>query len=143
MTIDFVNIHGARIIPAGSSPSYKAPPKQKAEQSASFHKGWRVVGHAPGAMEAAKLKRERDIEDWRELSPEDRLQRYPVKIAHTGFAPWDEAAWRAKTKKTAVRSKPYELHDAAKTCADLATKAGWLDVDCVELSKGEAPAAVF
>jgi hypothetical protein len=54
--------------------------------------------------------------------------------------PWDEATWRSKTKLRPVRSKPYELRDAAMQCADLARKAGWLDVVVLEVAKSKQPA---
>lgn len=38
--------------------------------------------------------------------------------------PLDEAAWRRTAKRTAVRSKPYILQEAALQCKEMAIKTG-------------------
>lgn len=43
-----------------------------------------------------------------------------------------------KNKPKRVRSKPYELHDAAQICAELAEKAGWQRVRIDEVLKVES-----
>lgn len=100
----------------------------------SFHKGFRVEGQPPGALEVAKLECEikcRRFED-------DRKQG-----KSNGKAPktWDEAFWRNNYKKRPVRAKPYELLEAAQVCADMAEKAGWLNVEVREV-KREVRAAI-
>lgn len=101
----------------------RPPPEQK-----SFHKGFRVEGHPPGALEEAKKECESDLA---------LFQRERELGRATGKTPksWDENYWRNNTKKRPVRAKPYEVPDAAQVCADLAKKAGWLDVVVVELKR--------
>ncbi|WP_233210034.1 hypothetical protein [Comamonas sp. 26] len=49
--------------------------------------------------------------------------------------PFDESAWRRTAKRTALRSKPYPLQEAALLCKELAIKTGWLDVQLLEIKK--------
>jgi hypothetical protein len=48
---------------------------------------------------------------------------------------FDETAWLRTAKRTAVRSKPYILQEAAQQCKELAVKAGWLEVQLIEIKK--------
>lgn len=104
------------------SQAEKKKPKPVREQK-GYHKGFRVVGHAPGAMEEAKRDREDAIQTWNR----DRAGKMPKT--------WDEASWRRNTKKTALRSKPYEIYEAAELCADMARQDGWEDVEIIEVKK--------
>jgi len=90
---------------------------------ASFHKGFRVEGHPPGAMEEAEKKCKEECAAY---------VTYPIGKPPVAF---NEAYWRNNHKKRPVRAKPYELQDAANVCAELARKAGWLDVVVVEVKK--------
>jgi hypothetical protein len=94
----------------------------------SFHKGFRVEGHPPGALEEAKK-----VCDARYayFTREREAGRNPGKTPKQ----WDESYWRNNQKKRPVRAKPYEVPEAAQVCADLAKKAGWLDVAVVELKR--------
>ncbi len=49
--------------------------------------------------------------------------------------PFSEQDWLRNATRKAVRSKPYSIPDAAQTCAELATKAGWLRVEVVTIEK--------
>ena len=49
--------------------------------------------------------------------------------------PFDETAWLRTAKRTAVRSKPYILQEAALQCKALAAKAGWLELQLQEIKK--------
>ncbi len=116
-------------------------PKRKAKQKDGapqvFHKGYRVVGHAPGSLEKAHNL---NVEEWRRWNSHDANQR--ARAIKDGRRPppmWDEEQWRLRTKKTAVRTKPYEIAAAADECAELARKQGWLDVQVLALSQGDAP----
>lgn len=140
-----VNLHGQPIRQTG--PSWEIPKKPKPEKRAAYHNGWKVFGHRPGAMEEARDERRRAL-----ISAEDHNKRVE-ELRRTGKAngealkrvpaPWDPAVWRKDTKKRAVRSKPYETTEAAAICAALATREGWLDVEVIEQSKGEAPPQGF
>lgn len=100
----------------------KKKPKPVREQN-GYHKGFRVVGHAPGAVDLAKFQREDEIRVWNRK----RVGESPK--------PWDEASWRRNSKKTALRSKPYDIYEAAELCADMARQDGWEDVEIIEVKK--------
>ncbi len=59
----------------------------------------------------------------------------PTEHKHPGdFEEW-RARWMTKNKPKRVRSKPYELEDAANVCAELARKAGWMHVRLDEVMR--------
>lgn len=110
--MEYVNYAGQ---PVSLDSSLHARPKVTREAE-SFHKGWRVVGIPPGAMEEA----ERQHND----------------ASKAGISkPWSEEAWLRKFKKVAVRSKPYEVLGAADTCKALAEKAGWARLELIEVKR--------
>ena len=88
----------------------------------SVHKGWRVSGIKPGMLEEAKQAHE-------------RLCQMAQKAGGKPPEPFDETAWLRTAKRTAVRSKPYPLQEAAQLCKELAIKTGWLDVQLQEIKK--------
>jgi hypothetical protein len=117
----------------------KSPKRPKASSvPETVHRGWRVLGHPPGAMESAQAWRESEIARWLRMSESDnkaakgRGEREPK--------PWDEAEWRRTTTKKAVRSKPYEIPAAAEACAELASRVGWIDIETRAITKGEPQA---
>lgn len=110
----------------------KKKPKPVQEQK-GYHKGFRVVGHAPGAVEEAQRANQAAIAEYRNASPARRSE--------SGLKepkPWSEDSWRRNTKKTALRSKPYEIYEAAELCADMARHDGWEDVEIIEVKKEAA-----
>lgn len=114
------------------SQAEKKKPKPVQEQK-GYHKGFRVVGHAPGAMEEARTQRELDIEHYDKCSYQERAE-----LGLEKPKPWDEDFWRRNSKKTALRSKPYEIYEAAELCADMARQDGWEDVEIIEVKKEAA-----
>lgn len=48
---------------------------------------------------------------------------------------FNEQAWRRKAKRSAIRSKPYSLQEAAQQCKEMAVKAGWLEIQLQEIKK--------
>lgn len=107
----------------------KKKPRPVQEQK-GYHKGFRVVGHAPGAMEEAQRANQAAIAEYRNASP--------VRRAEMGLKepkPWDEDSWRRNAKKTAIRSKPYEIYEAAEQCSQMAVLVGWEDVEIIEVKK--------
>ena len=88
----------------------------------SVHKGWRVSGIKPGMLDEAKQAHE-------------RLCQMAQKVGGKPPEPFDEGAWLRTAKRTAVRSKPYPLQEAAQLCKELAIKAGWLEVHLQEIKK--------
>lgn len=99
----------------------RKPTKKKAAPD-EYHKGWRVVGIPPGAMEMAR-------------DANSRLREMAEKAGGKPIKPFDPAEWLRKAKHKPVRSKPYELQESANVCAELARKAGWLFVLVVELKR--------
>lgn len=108
----------------------KRQPKARAEVS-EYHKGYRVVGHPPGALEAAAKFRAEQLALWSSYDEEDR--RRAKKRGEKEPRPWDEEQWRRNTHKKPIRSKPYEIPTAADLCAEMARKAGWIDVEVVAI----------
>jgi hypothetical protein len=134
VTVDGREISGEQMAKILDQKRAKAPSK-RADAPQTYHKGWRVVGHPPGALHAAKLAAERDWAEYLKMDPPTIMERYP---GGKGIPkPWDEASWRRNAPLKAVRSKPYEIHAAAVECAVMARNAGWTDVRIDTLSKGE------
>jgi len=88
----------------------------------SVHKGWRVSDIKPGMLDEAKQAHE-------------RLCQMAQKAGGKPPEPFDETAWLRTAKRTAVRSKPYPLQEAAQLCKELAIKTGWLEVQLQEIKK--------
>lgn len=88
----------------------------------SAHKGWRVSGIKPGLLEEAK-------------QAHGRICQIAQKAGGKPPEPFDETGWLRTAKRTAVRSKPYPLQEAAQQCKELAVKAGWLEIQILEIKK--------
>lgn len=108
MSLTFVNHNGAPI----STSRMAAMRAQRMEldrqrrlaskaDPVSVHKGWRVSGIQPGKLEEAKQAHE-------------RLCQMAQKAGGKPPEPFDETAWLRTAKRTAVRSKPYILQEAAQ-----------------------------
>lgn len=108
--VEFVNVYGKPVCVAPQ-------PKKRTQKEGpdSFHKGFSVQGHPPGALEAAEALHKK-----------------------TGEGKFDSERWLTKTRLKKVRSKPYSLLSAAEECKNLAEKAGWLCVVVVAVSRGAA-----
>lgn len=132
--MNFVNINGDPWRPqVGAAP--KAKPKK--DRAAEYHKGYAVEGHPPGALEAARAMREQEIQAWSRLSEAEKAER--ISQGKRAPSPWPgDEAWMANTKLKRVRSKPYELPQAADECAELAKRAGWLCVRVTALTRRAA-----
>ena len=88
----------------------------------SVHKGWRVSGIKPGMLDEARQAHE-------------RLCQMAQQADGKPPEPFDEAAWLRTAKRTAVRSKPYLLQEAALQCKEMAIKTGWQEVQLQEIKK--------
>lgn len=116
--LTFVNYKGEALPPASNVPRAV----NRREGPDQYHKGWRVVGIPPGAVEAAEAEHNRLqalMQDW------------------TKRKAFDRGNWIANAKKKPVRPKPYEIKEAADVCADLAKRAGWLSVELVEIKRAK------
>jgi hypothetical protein len=122
--VEFVNDQGMPVN------LYAHPPKPRPRRDdlAGYHKGWVVVGHPPGACEAAKIRHEAAQRFYLDLAPSDRKG-----LRDPGL--WSEAAWR-RTRKTRLR-KPFEIESSAEEMAALACKSGWEDVEVIQLLREE------
>lgn len=120
---DYVNPFGKPIardvINTGLRSEAKRKPVTKAAPPDEYHKGWKVVGIPPGAVEEAKQLHDKA----QQAKPES--QRQPFRREH----------WIANRHGKPVRPSPYSVKSAAEVCADLARKAGWLNVQVVEVAK--------
>lgn len=119
-SLAFVNINGHRVDITKRVPL----PKRGSSAPAEFHKGFAVEGIPPGALEEAKRLHEQE----RAIAIRENAKRIPDE--------WNELTWLAKAKAKRVRTKPYEVPEAATQCKELAEKSGWLRVTVRPLSKG-------
>lgn len=110
-------------------------PKRKAKppNMDGYHKGWRVEGHPPGAVEFAEQQRQKEIARWNAMGQSE--QGHARSRGEREPKPWDREKWLRETKKRAVRSKPYELPQAAQECKQMAEKAGWICVTVSEVKR--------
>ena len=128
MDLEFVNYKGDAIsdsqmaVMRAQGAELERQKRAASKVEVSTHKGWRVTGVKPEAFAEAKESHE-------------RLQAMARKAGGKEVKDFDEIEWRRKAKRTAVRAKPYGLHEAAALCASMATKAGWLDVQILEVKK--------
>ncbi|CAM4308907.1 DUF4376 domain-containing protein [Comamonas aquatilis] len=129
MGLTFVNHHGNAISPARMAAMRAEALEQERQKRVaakadpvSTHKGWRVTGIKPGALPEAREAHE-------------RLQVMARKAGGKPVEDFDKVAWLRKAKRSAVRSKPYSLQDAAQQCKELAIKAGWIEVQIQEIKK--------
>ena len=127
MSLSFVNLHGNPIsqtkIAAMRAAGAEAERARRlaAKPAKKSHTGWRVVGIPPGLLEAAQAEHSAVAEKAREAG-------------FAGDTPFNQDEWLRKQRRQAVRSKPYILREAAVQCADLAAKAGWIEVRIDELT---------
>ena len=125
----YVNYRGERIGLVDHGMRKRAKPEEE-----SFHKGWRVVGIRPGALQEEEKRHPQLIADtvaWNERVASDKS----AGRARPVPGPWDPVRWLKETKKTPIRSKPYSLQSAAAECKALAERAGWLAVEIVEIKR--------
>lgn len=122
--IEFVNIHGQ---PVDTTKRVRLEKRDRGAPT-EYHKGYCVEGIPPGAREEA-------------MEALARLRSMAESAGGKLPEPWNESAWIAKAKARRVRTKPYELCQAAEECKALAEKAGWLRVTIRALSKGNGSEA--
>lgn len=120
---DYVNCFGKPIGREVINTSLAAESKRKPSNSSAppqeYHKGWKVVGVPPGAVEEAEAEHNKV-----QLSKPEKY-REEFRREH----------WLANRQGKPVRPAPYFIKSAAEVCADLARKAGWLNVQVVEVAK--------
>lgn len=117
--LTFVNINGDAVDTTKRVRINKA----RATSQQEYHKGFRVVGIPPGAFEAALSDRAAAIRDAKLYGH----KKTPPELTHEAF--------RNAFRGVPVRSKPYEVLEAARLCKELAEKAGWDRVEVVEIKR--------
>ncbi len=106
--LSFVNINGERV---SINPAYRESGKKAGGKKTETHKGWKVVGVPPEAMEQAK------------------------KLHKTnGKGLFDAEGWLKRADQKAI-GKPRATPDGAAELAELSRKYGWLRVEIIELKK--------
>lgn len=126
MPLEFVNLLGEKISDAQmqarkAEAHQEQARRKKSVDDKSFHKGWRVTGIPPGALEEART----------EALRLGRIEEQNGRAAKE----FNDMSWIQNHRGKAVRSKPYEIKDSADECAALAEKAGWLRVRVEEIKR--------
>lgn len=132
MGLQYVNIHGQPITQAAMDTMASIGKQQTAirrkqtdpDKPAGYHRGWRVTGFSPEQVQAAREGRER----MRELALKSGSSDIPPPFSLDSFL--------KKHKGRPAHAKPFELHESAVQCKELAEKAGWLNVEIIALAKG-------
>ena len=132
MKLQYVNIHGQPITQAAMDAQASIGKQQAAvrrkqtdpDKPAGYHKGWRVIGFSPEQVQAAREGRERV----RKLALESGSSDIPP--------PFSLDKYLKTSKGRSARAKPFELHESAVQCKELAERAGWLGVEIIALAKG-------
>lgn len=126
----YVNYLGERI----GLVDHGTPKKAKKDEADEFHKGWRVEGIPPCALQEAEKQHPRRIAQaiaWNERVAKERGIGKALPVP----GPWDPAVWLNAAKLTPVRRKPYSIPQAAQECKALTERADWLRVEVVEIKK--------
>lgn len=128
MPLEFVNVRGEVISNAqitlrkAEAHQEAAWKKRAAPDLKAFHKGWKVTGIPPGALEEAR-------------NDHRRAEEMATRSGGKGIKPFDELHWTQNHRGKAVRAKPYETRSAAEGCATLAEKYGWTRVRIEEVKR--------
>lgn len=114
MSLTFVNYRGE---PVSTVATHQRMPRPTAAPD-HFHKGFKVVGFSPARVSDAER------------------EHVAAQAASAQPKPFDLESWMRTHKPSAVRSQPYALKCAAEQCAELARRAGWLDVQINAIERG-------
>lgn len=136
MSLVFVNLKGEPVRLDGKSVAYKPtkePLKRVTDRAkAKESDGFLVTGYSPAQMataevdhEAMKTLQANKIAAGQKLEPKEKI-----------IGAWSAETYMNTNKPKRVRSKAYEIPEAADLCAQMARKAGWLRVDVDEIMKG-------
>lgn len=119
--------------PKASTAKKEAPKRVFQQADAGELRGYRVTGYEPGT----------DAEVTGHLYREAVKRQSEPGGKPTGSLEEFVRLWYAKNKPKSLRSKPYELEDAAEQCADMARKAGWERVTVEPLLYAKEQEALF
>ena len=112
----------------------KEAPKRVFQQAdAGELRGYRVNGYPPGT----------DANVTGDLYKDACTKQFEPGGKPAGSLEEFARRWYAKNKPKSLRSKPYELEDAAEQCAEMARKAGWERVTVEPLLYAKEQKALF
>ena len=127
---------GGRVVTAdtliAAAPRKTSP---KREGPAEYHKGWTVEGYPPGMIDEAERLANQNVARWAAMTDEQRAK--AEKDGDRAPKPWDLNQWLISTKPKKVRSRPYEVPEAAQQCRELAVRSGWQHVRVIEQKKSQ------
>jgi hypothetical protein len=97
-------------------------PRRSASAPQEYHKGWRAMGYSPAYFEEGRKAYEAEREE----------------AAKSGrhMPPWSRELHMRKHPPKAIRSKPYEIREAAAQACALAEREGWVACRPVPVAKG-------
>lgn len=130
--IAFVNIFGD---PVDTTKRVK-PPKRDSRAAEKYHKGWAVVGVSPEAADRAARDRAESIASAIRHNEEIDAGKRRYMTKRQVPEPFDRAAWIETAPLKPARTKPFEIEESARQCAQLARKSGWLRVEVRRIAKG-------
>lgn len=137
--MNYVNVFGEPVSIERIASKYKPPPrvsnapKATTERDmATVSEGFVVAGFSPDHLKSA------------EFDHKARAEAQASRIARGGsldrgekiVGEWSADAYMRQAKPRRVRAKPYEIESAARQCAELAARAGWIGVTVEEILKG-------
>lgn len=132
-TLDFVNILGEKV---DTTKRVKLA-KRESTTPAEYHKGWRVLGVSPDAVKAAGAERELAIANAIKRNANVKAGIGPFRSSIDVPPAFDPVAWIASAPLRPARGKPFEVHDAALQCFEMAKKSGWQRLEVRRLAKGK------
>lgn len=133
----FVNLKGEGLIPDGpsfqrtraSTPARKPATIGREDQGPTGHHGWMPCGFSPERLRQAEAEHEADQDNAKAKHLKERRPGEFIRKA------WDADVYMANARPQTARPTPYAIPSAAKQCAELLTKAGWLRVAVHEITK--------
>lgn len=106
--MQYVNIHGQPI----SSLTKTTRPRSGGAKDIR-HMGWRAVGFSPQQLEQAEIEHE-------------KASQRAAAAGARGLFPFNRDQYMRSGKPAAIRSKPYDLREAADIACRLAEREGWV-----------------
>ena len=129
---------GGRELTAAEIQREAAMQPRQPKSSASEHKTTHKRDEAKLSLGFIVLGRPADYMDTVRKAYETELSLHeekPKEVKHPGMLDDFARRWKMKNKPARISRRPYSLEDAAKACAELAKKSGWVEVEVEEVLK--------
>lgn len=125
----YVDINGDAWAPKASVKKPKPPGLKRTNErdKAVVSMGFLVTGRRPEYLAEVEADYKGDLAAY---------EKDPKTHKHPGTPDMHLNRWKRKHKPAKIRTKPFELQEAAQACAELARKAGWVEVSVDEIMKG-------